>query len=78
VLRLEYLPREISQQDRSTAPIISPELLGDLGLEATIEALEKKIIASALNTSHSNVLQAALLLKIPRGTLRYKMAKYGL
>jgi two-component system response regulator AtoC len=78
ILRLEYLPREISQQDRPTAPAISTELLGDLGLEATIEALEKKIIASALNTSHSNVLQAALLLKIPRGTLRYKMAKYGL
>jgi len=78
MLRPEYLPREISQQDRATAQAISTELLGDLGLEATIEALEKKIIASALNTSHSNVLQAALLLKIPRGTLRYKMAKYGL
>jgi len=78
VLRLEYLPREISQQDRPAAPAISSELLGDMGLEETIEALEKKIIASALDRSHSNVLQAALLLRIPRGTLRYKMAKYGL
>ena len=36
------------------------------------------MIKSALQNCNNNVLQAAQLLKIPRGTLRYKMEKLGL
>ena len=50
----------------------------DAGLEEALETLEKSLITAALGTAHGNVLQAAQLLKIPRGTLRYKMEKYGL
>jgi two-component system, NtrC family, response regulator AtoC len=79
VLRREYLPLEICRQDHPTGPVIAPELLQEgLGLEETIDAVEKKIIEAALARSQGNVLQAAHLLKVPRGTLRYKMAKHGL
>ena len=39
---------------------------------------EKSIISQALDKTRGNVLQTANMLKIPRGTLRYKMDKYGL
>jgi len=48
------------------------------GLEEALENYEKKLIRTALKRTGSNVLQAAQLLQVPRGTLRYKMAKYGL
>lgn len=48
------------------------------GLEEAVAELEKSLISSALKQTKGNVLQTASLLKIPRGTLRYKMDKYGL
>ena len=50
----------------------------ELGLELATERSEKALIEAALAGTGGNVLQTAQILKVPRGTLRYKMAKYGL
>jgi len=76
----EHLPQEIRsshslQPAAAEAPIT---IAGDLGLEEAISAIEKSLIRQALQKSGGNVLQTAANLKIPRGTLRYKMDKYGL
>jgi len=76
----EHLPQEIRsshslQPAAAEAPITIPT---DLGLEDAINAIEKSLIQQALRKTGGNVLQTAANLKIPRGTLRYKMDKYGL
>ena len=78
----EYLPQEI----RGTAPLpqtaaVTPPaaaLPDGVGLEDAVADYERAIIQQALVRTRANVLQSAALLKIPRGTLRYKMDKYGL
>ena len=80
----EYLPVEIRGNTSSTiasaGPISAtlPLLPVDKGLDEAVVDFEKAIIQQALIHSRGNVLQTANLLKIPRGTLRYKMDKYGL
>lgn len=79
----EHLPQEIKgvaalagvplQQSRPYA-----ELPLQNGLEEAVINFEKNIISQALQKTAGNVLQTAAMLKIPRGTLRYKMDKYGL
>ncbi|HEY6873866.1 MAG TPA: sigma-54 dependent transcriptional regulator [Geobacteraceae bacterium] len=79
VLMPEYLPREISLTERreEAVPAVTREEM-ELGLEGATERYEKTLIRAALAGTGGNVLQAAQILKVPRGTLRYKMAKYGL
>ncbi len=43
-----------------------------------LEAVEKALIEAALARSEGNVTRAAGLLKVGRGTLRYKMKKHGI
>ena len=78
----EHLPLEIrgSQLIPPAADGVQPPtvLPPDLGLEEAICAMESSLIRQALQKTGGNVLQTALNLKIPRGTLRYKMDKYGL
>ncbi|MDD5284987.1 MAG: sigma-54 dependent transcriptional regulator, partial [Desulfuromonadaceae bacterium] len=80
----EYLPQEMKGMTGSACspaaapPAASITLPQDMGLEDAVANFECAIIKQALAKSHSNVLQTATLLKIPRGTLRYKMDKYGL
>jgi len=79
----EHLPPEIRGISPSAAmPVAagasSPPLPVDLGLDDAVMEFEKNIIGKALAKTRGNVLQTANLLKIPRGTLRYKMEKYGL
>ena len=76
----EYLPQEIRTLITSTAPLPAAlnTLPQNMGLEDAIAGYECSIIRQALEKSHSNVMQTATRLKIPRGTLRYKMDKYGL
>ena len=80
----EHLPQEIrgvipvegsliAPQSEQTAP--SP---ADCGLDDAVMNFEKNIIRRALEKNRGNVLQTAAMLKIPRGTLRYKMDKYNL
>jgi DNA-binding NtrC family response regulator len=56
----------------------APPLSADRGLDDAVMEFEKGIISQALVKTRGNVLQTAIMLKIPRGTLRYKMYKYGL
>jgi len=77
----EYLPLEI--RDGAEAPVSEGEPRGiamppGAGLEEAVSAYEMELIGQALRDNGGNVLQTALVLKIPRGTLRYKMDKYGL
>ena len=78
----EHLPQEIKELRSPhaarglSAPLSSQP--DDLGLEEAICAMERSLIEQALQKTAGNVLQTALNLKIPRGTLRYKMEKYGL
>ncbi len=73
----EHLPAEIGP-----AKIHSEKMaigtVAEGGLEAALCRFEMEMISAALNECRGNVLQAANLLKIPRGTLRYKMEKLGL
>jgi DNA-binding NtrC family response regulator len=76
----EHLPQEIRG---ITAPAVqSPALTAVLpienGLDDAVMNFEKNIIRQALEKTGGNVLQTASFLKIPRGTLRYKMDKYEL
>jgi transcriptional regulator with PAS, ATPase and Fis domain len=80
----EYLTQEIRGSSTSPSATNNSSALGnvaisiDNGLEEAVMEFEKTIIQRALTASRGNVLQAATQLKIPRGTLRYKMEKYGL
>ena len=74
----EHLPAEMAAGDKAAVySTVCPEI-GELGLEEAVNRFERDIIRSALERSGGNVLQAAHLLKIPRGTLRYKMEKMGI
>jgi DNA-binding NtrC family response regulator len=78
----EHLPLEI--RGAAEAALALPqslpkiELTADMGLDDAVINFEKNIIRQALDKTGGNVLQSAAMLKIPRGTLRYKMDKYGL
>lgn len=73
LLEPEHLPVEL-HTDAVTSPAAPP--VG--GLEQAVADFEQQMIASALAETDGNVVKASLMLKIPRGTLRYKMEKYGL
>ena len=45
---------------------------------ASLEEVEKGMIIAALERSGGNITRAARLLEVGRGTLRYKMKKYGI
>lgn len=80
----EHLPQEIcgaapGPASASTAQLSQTlDLPLDIGLDDAVMNFEKNIISLALKKTRGNVLQCAALLKIPRGTLRYKMDKYEL
>jgi DNA-binding NtrC family response regulator len=44
----------------------------------SLEMIEKKVIEEILKRTRGNVLKAARLLSISRGSLRYKMLKYDI
>jgi two-component system, NtrC family, response regulator AtoC len=80
----EYLPQEIRGTTPSGISLNVQQLDQSLqlsigtGLDDAVMNFEKNIIRQALEKSRGNVLQTAAMLKIPRGTLRYKMDKYEL
>jgi two-component system response regulator AtoC len=79
----EHLPTEIRGTQQSVTSLAEPggltaTLADDMGLEDALADFELNIISQALKKTGANVLKTAALLKIPRGTLRYKMDKYGL
>lgn len=80
----EHLPREITGAVATTVSASAQQsaqsdlLPLESGLDEAVISFEKNIIRQALFKAGGNVLQTAAMLKIPRGTLRYKMDKYGL
>ena len=79
VLLPEHLPPEIGRNGGDGVLSAAFQMPGlDMGLERATELFEKTIISRALKQTDGNVLQAAQLLQLPRGTLRYKMGKYGI
>lgn len=54
------------------------QMLGKIPLDEILFNMEAELIKHALKLSDDNASQAARILKIPRETLRYKIAKYGL
>jgi two-component system, NtrC family, response regulator AtoC len=79
VIRPEFLPREIwGEGPRKDAPYsfeIPPE---GILLEEIIEQIERDLVEKAVRITGGNIAKTARLLSVPRGTLRYKMEKYGL
>lgn len=81
----DLLPEHLPQEIRGTVPpggtltvqqTLTTQFPLDNGLDYTVMNFEKNIIRQALEKNKGNVLQTAAMLKIPRGTLRYKMDKY--
>jgi DNA-binding NtrC family response regulator len=79
IITPECLPREIwgtePQGDASFDYRIPPE---GILFEEIIGRLEKDLVTQAVGITGGNVAKTARLLNLPRGTLRYKMEKYGL
>ena len=79
VIRPELLPSEIfgsaPQKDSPFSFEIPPE---GILLDEMIGEIEKELIGKALKITGANIAKTARLLNVPRGTLRYKVEKYGL
>ncbi len=79
ILTPDCLPREIwGEQPSREAPVayrLPPE---GVILEEIVEELERELIGQAIRITGGNVAKTARLLNLPRGTLRYKIAKYEL
>ena len=78
VLESSHLPPEIQGMVNCGGNCLSAPSDISKGLEEAVSEYEKSLVRQAIEQSGGNVLKASLLLKIPRGTLRYKMEKYGL
>lgn len=78
VLDVDSLPPELwgQQAPASGHEAVLPE--AGLDLEAYIGQIEAHLIAEALERTQGNIAHTARLLALPRGTLRYKIGKYGL
>ncbi|MDD2500811.1 MAG: sigma-54 dependent transcriptional regulator [Geobacter sp.] len=76
-LEPNHLPPELHQHEAAHSSTITEDILKQ-GLEINVANYEKQLVVAALGQVDGNVVKAASLLKIPRGTLRYKMEKYGL
>ena len=69
-----HLPQEIVG-NRIPSPVIDiPETV--LDIESVVDAVTRQLIGRAMEKAGGNTAQAARLLGIPRGTLRYKLKKY--
>jgi len=76
VLETHHLPHEIVATQSATACVELPPNV--LDIESVVEDVTRQLIHRAMRKSDGNTAQAARLLGIPRGTLRYKIKKYGL
>ncbi len=78
-LQPEHLPKELTQGLGASAPHAEPFDYPipreGIDLEAVVDEFATHLIRNALRMADGNISQAAKLLKIPRGTLRYKIEK---
>ncbi|RME36143.1 MAG: sigma-54-dependent Fis family transcriptional regulator [Deltaproteobacteria bacterium] len=78
IIRPEHLPGEIwGDAPRSESPFSFEIPPGGIALEDMLADIEKELIAKAISITGGNVAKTARLLHVPRGTLRYKLEKYG-
>ena len=82
LIDVHHLPKEIAQTaditfDNNSLSSFNIPLEG-MNLEEVLDRLALSFIKKALQLANGNVSQAAKLLGIPRGTLRYKLEKYQL
>ena len=80
MLQADHLPKELTNDSRSGEPgpfpydaSIPPD---GLNLEQKVDEFTFRLIENAMHLAGGNISQAAKLLGIPRGTLRYKLEKY--
>lgn len=73
ILDVNHLPSDLIETCDVSEVDRSKKSLAD-----EVSAFEKKLIIDALNKTGGNILRAAKLLNIPRGTLRHKIDKYGI
>jgi DNA-binding NtrC family response regulator len=78
ILLPAHLPADISPPVAAAPAAPSPPLLPDEGLEEAVARFERSLIVAALEECRGNVLQASQLLRIPRGTLRYRMDRLNI
>ncbi|MCX7770071.1 MAG: sigma-54 dependent transcriptional regulator [Proteobacteria bacterium] len=71
ILDVNHLPSDLIESCDDLESVEGVRSLAD-----EVSAFEKKIILDALNKTGGNILRAAKLLNIPRGTLRHKIDKY--
>lgn len=73
----DHLPPELHRSPKQNTSSNS-EVDTSQGLEIAVSDFERKLVTQALDQAEGNVVKASLILKIPRGTMRYKIEKYGL
>ncbi len=77
----EHVPKELTNSFDSAAPTIPfyfPVPREGLNLDEIVDQFTLHLIREVMETAEGNISQAAKLLGIPRGTLRYKLEKYGI
>jgi two-component system response regulator AtoC len=76
-IQIEHLPMDsMDQVPCSNAVVADSPQLEDLALQPRIEALEKSLIATALQQTQGNKTKASQLLEISERSLWYKLKKY--
>ncbi len=79
IITPDCLPREIwGDEPKNEAKFeyqIPPE---GILFDEIVARLESDLISQAVGITGGNIAKTARLLNLPRGTLRYKMEKYGL
>ena len=77
-IELRHLPADIVALPALCKPEMAQDVPPNLSLPAAIEALEKLMIATALEASNNNKSRAARLLEISERSLWYKINRYGI
>jgi len=78
VIRPDCLPSEIWGRAPSRTAALSFSIPPEgIVLDDVVYNVERDLIAKALAITGSNVAKTSRILNVPRGTLRYKLQKYG-
>lgn len=79
IITPDMLPAELTGQKTQPQTGLGMELTEEgTDLEKLLEEVEKQMLIKALSMTEGNVSGTSRLLNVPRGTLRYKLEKYGL
>ena len=81
MLRADHLPKELTghydHADLRALPFDFPVPSEGIDLEEAVDQFTLYLIKKVMGMAEGNISQAAKLLGIPRGTLRYKIDKYN-